>query len=250
MSESEDKPIGPPVDVDRLLEQAASLPFEAGEDTQTQALEAQLAQAREAAGLEALVERLQEAARASAPLPGRAHALIPCGRCGRLERVRLADPPRAVACGGCGAEIDPAAPFDCPLAALERVLRETEVTVLVVLAARTAALWALSGAMRHALAGGHGMFVVARVDLEADPQAPRVLGIARGPALAIYQGGRRLGVFVLPQIAGIAAGAFARWFGPWISGAPQRGLGGMAPLFPAPEGADRAAGADGEARGA
>jgi hypothetical protein len=146
--------------------------------------------------------------------------------------VQLGDPPTPSACTRCGAPVDARAPFELRAHHLDDVIAGSSVMLLLLLATRESGVWGLADAMRPALAAGHGTFVVGRVNLTDEPRAPRQLGIERGPALAMYQNGNRLGLFVLPSFAAAAGDMLGKLLGPWATGAPVPGAGGAAPVFP------------------
>ena len=242
----------PPVDVDALLDAAAGLPFDAPEAEGDEPRSSPALPATLPPELAAAVREALAAPRTLPPGPGEGSAVIRCPGCGALDTVRVGDPPRPSPCGRCGTPLDPAAPFEVHLDDLEAVIEGTEVTLLLLLARRGGGVWWLGDAMRPALTSGRGTFVVARLDLARFPQAPLRLGLPRGPALVFCQGGVQLGHIVFPAIAEAVGRFMGQAIGPWVTGAAARGLGGVAPVLPAPQaqgGEDESDGGEGDGRG-
>ena len=120
-------------------------------------------------------------------------ATVPCPACGRLNRVDLARAKDGPKCGACRRAI----PLDRPLAVddetMERVVRDTEVPVVVDFHADWCGPCKMMEPLLNDLARERaGQIVVAKLDTDRNPAMARRFEIRGIPNLIVFRGGREV----------------------------------------------------------
>jgi thioredoxin 2 len=141
-------------------------------------------------------------------------ATISCQFCSRLNRInleRLGDRPR---CGKCGEAISLDRPIRVTDQDMERVVRDTDVPVLVDFYADWCGPCKTMAPLLDDLArDAAGRFLVAKLDTDRNPGMAGRFGIRGIPTLIVFRGGREVGREVgavpKPRIQSLVARAAA-----------------------------------------
>ena len=125
-------------------------------------------------------------------------ACIPCPACEGVNELELSDPPTQKACQRCGAPIDPARPFSVRLRTVDEVIGGTTASLVLVATTPDHPVSLFTQFMVPALRLSRGRFVVAEINIAAEPAAIAHLELTRAPAMVFYTAGVRTGAFELP----------------------------------------------------
>lgn len=123
----------------------------------------------------------------------RAHATLRCPFCLTLNRVDLHRARKRPVCGDCGRPILLDRPVPVADDDLERVLRDTDVPVLVDFYADWCGPCKMMAPVLDELAGDRqGELLVLKLDTDRNPVSPQKFGIRGVPTLILFQDGREV----------------------------------------------------------